>query len=1215
MQSRMLLFLTSLFLMLPASPAAAQEFGSKGPQIRSEKRALDHADFDRWSRVRGEALSSDGSWVLYTEAPGGEGDDRLVIQSLTRDRRFEVKRAQGARFTRDSRFVVYRVLPDPVVLKKAKKDKVPAARQPKASCEILELGSGNVVQVLRVKQLSLAEESGAVLAILLEEPLEVEAPAAEDTTPARESGTELGAEVPQPAAEPGEAAAKPALPSPAATGQPGAPTASSASGIGVAEKAKAKPGGKEKKEAKPVGSELILRRLATGAEQRFPHVTSIVMAEDGESVVLVKASVDDEPGGVQRILTANGESRWLHRGDGEARGVTIDKSGERVAFLFRPSPPKSEDSTESDETSKEEKKEEKAPWDLLTWNVGDEAARPATVGDRVGWPDGWEISEHRSPTFSKSGERLLFGIAPARYEAPRRDPESDQPEVRVDIWHWRDPLLQTQQLKTVEQERRRTFLAVAQLAARRVVVLADESVPNVSVGREGDGRWALGSTNVPYLRRLSWDSPRYYDHYLIDVDSGRRELVLSDLQASAQLSPEERYLTWWDGKERHWFALSVDKREIVNLTEHLPHAAWNQDQDTPSLPRAWGSPGWVEGDQMFLVYDRFDVWATSPEGFWPPLCLTEGVGRERGLRFRNLILDREQRALPLDSPMLLSAFDVETKEAGFYRDGLRSAEKPRPLLMAPARFSPPRVAEDADRLLFTKERFDQFPDLWVSDVDFGEMRRVSNANPQQAEYRWGSSELYNWTSLEGQELQGLLIKPEGFVSTRQYPMMVYFYEKNSDNLHRYVAPAPARANVNYSFYASRGYVVFVPDIPYRIGYPGLSALNAVLPGVTSLIDEGFVDRERIGVQGHSWGGYQVAYLVTRTNLFAAAEAGAPVSNMISAYGGIRWSTGMSRMFQYERTQSRIGGTLWEKTLPFIENSPIFWLESVETPLLILHNDQDGAVPWYQGIELFVGLRRLGKPAWLFNYNGEQHGLTQDHNRRDWSVRLQQFFDHYLQEAPPPVWLDRGVPAISKGLDLGLDLVGGEVLDPTARASAAKAEHDRQLAARLGADVRARKIRYTSSDGLEIPAYRFSPAGLREGQRRPGLVWLHGESTFDLELYLSSLKDAAAKGYVVLVPDVRGCTGYGAEHAARRDPGAGDVVDGRGAVAVLAVDPAVDATRIATIGWGSGGSIALHLALGADSPVRCAVAVSPQADLVWVCLVFVGVQPLVFKRLE
>ena len=253
-------------------------------------------------------------------------------------------------------------------------------------------------------------------------------------------------------------------------------------------------------------------------------------------------------------------------------------------------------------------------------------------------------------------------------------------------------------------------------------------------------------------------------------------------------------------------------------------------------------------------------------------------------------------------------------------------------------------------------------------------------------------------------------------------MLVYFYEKMSHRLHTYHIPRAIGGSINISFYVSRGYLVFIPDIPYKVGFPGESAVNAVVSGVVHLVNQEFVNGERIGVQGHSWGGYQIAYMITRTNIFRAAEAGAPVSNMVSAYGGIRWASGLSRMMQYERSQSRIGGSLWEAPMRFIENSPIFWADKIQTPLLILHNDEDGAVPWYQGIELFVGLRRLGKPAWLVNYNGEAHGIRKHHNRKDWTVRLQQYFDHYLKDAPAPTWLSEGIPAIRKGKTLGLELI-------------------------------------------------------------------------------------------------------------------------------------------------------------------------------------------------
>jgi dipeptidyl aminopeptidase/acylaminoacyl peptidase len=280
--------------------------------------------------------------------------------------------------------------------------------------------------------------------------------------------------------------------------------------------------------------------------------------------------------------------------------------------------------------------------------------------------------------------------------------------------------------------------------------------------------------------------------------------------------------------------------------------------------------------------------------------------------------------------------------------------------------------------------------------------------------------MVSWNTPRGETLNGLLYKPEDFDATKKYPMMIYFYERNSDNINQYMPPSPSRSVINIPYFVSNEYLVFVPDITYITGYPGQSAFDAIVSGAIAMIDKGFVKKDKIGIQGQSWGGYQVAYLITRTNMFAAAGAGAPVSNMTSAYGGIRWGSGMSRMFQYEKSQSRIGGTLWDKPLQFIENSPVFYANKVNTPLLITANDQDDAVPWYQGIEYYTALRRLDKPVWMLNYNNDAHNLKAESwgNRMDLSIRLGEFFDYYLKDKPMPKWMKEGIPAINKGKDFG-----------------------------------------------------------------------------------------------------------------------------------------------------------------------------------------------------
>jgi dipeptidyl aminopeptidase/acylaminoacyl peptidase len=355
--------------------------------------------------------------------------------------------------------------------------------------------------------------------------------------------------------------------------------------------------------------------------------------------------------------------------------------------------------------------------------------------------------------------------------------------------------------------------------------------------------------------------------------------------------------------------------------------------------------------------------------------------------------------------------------------------------MADARYGPLVKARDAERYLTTRQTFTQAPDVYVGER-LDALARVSDVNPQQREVAWGTAELVRWRSMDGLPLDGLLYKPANFDPAKKYPMVVYFYEQLSDNLHQYSPPA-GRNVVNPTVYASNGYLVFFPDIAYTSGYPGQSALKSILPGVQALAARGFVDEGRVGIAGQSWGGYQGAYIITQTPYFRAAFLGAPVANMTSAYGGIRWESGVARAFQYEKGQSRIGRSLWDAPLHYIENSPLFYMDRVKTPMLIMSNDADGAVPWYQGIELFVAARRFGKEAYLLNYNGDGHNPRKRANQLDVDRRMQQFFAHHLKGEPAPPWMREGVPFLQKGRD---QLAAPEARPTTAPAVGATSSH-------------------------------------------------------------------------------------------------------------------------------------------------------------------------------
>ncbi len=761
---------------------------------------------------------------------------------------------------------------------------------------------------------------------------------------------------------------------------------------------------KVKKENDKNGSPLVIRNLNTEAQDTIPFVKSFLAAEEGPRFLIHSTGRDSLfEAGVYLYDCAAAKLVTLLAGKGSYTSLTLDEPGEQAAFLaYR-------DTLEPRAT----------PYALYHWAESKPESRMLADSTADLLPEGWLLSEHAKPAFSEDGSKLYFGIAPPPV---LQDTTLLKEEiVNVEVWAYTDARLYTQEEDRLEQEKKRSYSCVYHLEEGKAVRLATEQVPEIERGNEGNANIALGQNEQAYLQQISWEGyPVCKDVYLVNLSDGSRTLVAEKVCGNPNLSPEAKYVYWYSNPDSAWYAYSIEDQKLRQLAPELKVPFYDELHDQPSDPSSYGAAGWTTDDDFIMIYDRYDLWLIDPRGNLAPNNLTSG--RKAQKRYRYIRLDPEERSIEEVKPMLFYTFDEKTKASGYAWFGIHTGIKDQVLEGAFNYSRNVRKAKDANAFLFTRENFQVFPDLLYSRGALEEFSKISNANPQQDKFRWGTAEPYSWTGAQGNKLEGILIKPEGFDAGKKHPMMTYFYERYAGRLHNHWTPGFPRSIINFTYYASRGYLIFIPDIVYQEGYPGKSAYDAVTTGVSSLIEKGFVDPARIGVQGHSWGGYQVAYLITQTNLFRCAESGAPVVNMTSAYGGIRWGSGMSRMFQYERSQSRIGGTLWERPMQYIENSPLFYSDKIETPVLILHNDDDGAVPWYQGIEWFVALRRLGKPAWMLNYNDNPHWVMDTHNRKDFQRRMQQFFDHYLLDAPLPEWMKEGVPPIEKGIRQGFEAV-------------------------------------------------------------------------------------------------------------------------------------------------------------------------------------------------
>jgi dipeptidyl aminopeptidase/acylaminoacyl peptidase len=935
------------------------------------KRPVSYDVVDSWKSIQGTRLSDDGQWLAYaTTAPGDDG--QVVVRNLRSGQEFKQPRGVNPTFTPDGRFVVFTIAQPKAEEERESQanaagggEETPAggrsgrgngrAREPRTGMGIMTLPDGQVKTFEKIGSFSLPEKSSAWLAYY----------------------KGVGGGGGRGGAGRGGAGGRGAGAAPGARG-------------GAAQAADGATGAKRK----DPGSDLIIRNLTSGEEVTVAEVTEYEWNKTGDWIAYAVSSADAAKDGAFARHIADGAVKTLHAGRGHYKSLAFDESGTELAFL-------------SDEADYAQKV---SPYRLYYWkaSTADTAAVELASAATGGMPKGLVVSEFAAPHFSKDGARLYLGTgAPPE---PARDPADKAPQTtKVDLWNYRDPLIQPMQKVRDQQERERSYRAVVHLADKRFVQLATPDLPAVNAG--DDPAQLLATSDVPYRQEISWDQD-YNDVYLLDLKTGKPKKVLEHWGSAATLSPAGKYVLHFDEHAGQWLTYRVADGVRVNLTEKIA-SKFQQENNTPDLPGPYGTAGWTADDRSVLLYDKFDIWEVKPDGTGAHM-ITNDEGRRSEIAFRYRPLDPDETSVPANKPLLLSAVNDRTRATGYYRvASLSATAAPEKVVMMDKAFGALLKAKHAETVVFTLSRFEEFPDLWISDTTFKDMKKVSDANPQAADYLMGRSELIDYVNADGKKLRAILTKPENFDPGRKYPLMVYIYEELTAGLHTYNAPNVG-TSINIPRYVSNGYVVLRPDIVYETGYPGQSAEKCVIPAVNTVVAMGFIDPKRIGIQGHSWGGYQITYLVTRTNMFAAVEAGASVSNMISAYGGIRWGTGMSRAFQYEKTQSRIGAPPWDAPLQFIENSPIFWVKKVQTPYLTIHNDEDDAVPWYQGIEWFTAMRRLGKESYMFTFNGEKHGLRDRANMKYWTVHMDEFFDHYLLGKARPEWMDKGVSYQDRG---------------------------------------------------------------------------------------------------------------------------------------------------------------------------------------------------------
>ncbi len=774
------------------------------------------------------------------------------------------------------------------------------------------------------------------------------------------------------------------------------------------------------KEVKTKGGDKVLMNLESRSMRTLGNITSASFNKAGELLAYITEPANAVGYGVEVLDLDKNIIHILGSDTSKYSGLSWEKEGQSMAFFHEL---KSEDF--------EEENYEIIAYRNINKGWNKEVLNPTEID---GFPENMRIANSRIQ-WSEDEERVFFGVqswTPKKEEEVKGKKEKvekeEEEEVKgekekgeedvkskkekkkddgklpgVDVWHWKDSKIQPRQKMTYRTDKNFAFQCVWDLEANSFRQITD------SIYRKsrftGDQRYSLIFSEKPYEPQFKLT---YSDYQLMNLASGQKTDILTEFTGMISPSPDGEYLVYF--KDKNWYTYNIATRKHTNLTGELDIPFWNTRDDSPAEVRpSWGMVNWTKDDKYLLINDEYDVWSFKPDGSESKV-ITEG--RDNEIIFRVRRLDYEKDYIDTKETIFLTAFGDKTKNSGYYT--MKWGKKPVELIYKAKSISAYgfRKAKKADRFMWTENTYVDPPSLMVADGDMSNMKEVVQVNPQQKDYAWGKAELVNFKNVHGKDLQGVLHYPAGYEEGKEYPMLVYIYEIRSNSLHSYINPSE-KSFYNITNYVQQGFFVFQPDIVYRLNDPGLSAVECVVPAVEEVISMGMIDKDRIGLMGHSWGAYQTAFIITQTDLFSAAVAGAPLTDMISMYTEIYWNSGSPNQGIFETSQGRFNKPFWEIMDNYVQNSPIFQAQNITTPLLVAFGDKDGAVDWHQGIELYTTMRRMEKPYVMLVYEGENHSVRKKENTLDYTLKINQWFNYYLLDKDPAKWILEGISYLDK----------------------------------------------------------------------------------------------------------------------------------------------------------------------------------------------------------
>jgi len=761
------------------------------------------------------------------------------------------------------------------------------------------------------------------------------------------------------------------------------------------------------KESKDKGSVLLLKNLTDGSTRTIGNVTEYSFNKKSDYLSYIVESANTAGNSVELFNLTTYTLKVIASDTLKFSKLNWSKEGDGFSFF---------------KTFKKEEFEEENAQVYSCTNLNNPIISVFDPLKTNGFPVGMRVFNGSSLRMSDDLTAVFFGIKDWTTKPKKEDKKSaDSSKTKADslkmvatkmalksdnkladVWHWKDAEIQPRQKITYIQDKNASYLSVWNIDNNRFFQLATEAFPNATLS--GNQKMAVVATDKKYKPAFKED---YADYSLVNTKTGVNKLLYTRLQASfytaPQSSPDGKYLIYF--KDKNWFTYNIATDQNTNITSNIKTSFWNTRDDHPATKPPFGLGGWIKGDKEVLLYDEYNIWAVNPDGS-SARKIAEGDKEE--ITFRVARVEFEETYLDDSKPIYFSAYGDKTKKFGYYQYENGKTTK---LIFEDLQVNRLAKALDANVFSYIKQDYDLSPELYISE-NFTKEQKAATTNPQQQNYYWGKSKLVSFTNKLGKKMQGALYYPANYEPGKQYPMIVYMYELLSNNVHNYVAPSIRRA-YNTTNYTTNGYFVFQPDIVYETNDPGMSAVNCIVPGVKEVMKTGMIDANKVGIMGHSWGAYQTSFLITQTDIFKAAIAGAPLTDLISMSLSIYWNSGTPDQKIFETSQGRFDGPWYERTEAHIRNSPMFNASKIKAPLLVTFGDKDGAVDWHQGIEMYGTMRRMEKPFVMLVYADENHNFTKKENQIDYQKRQREWFDHYLLGKPAEKWITDGVSYVDR----------------------------------------------------------------------------------------------------------------------------------------------------------------------------------------------------------